>query len=60
MSSNAMLVMLPNMFVVMGLTMLIVFLGSRIDHKLLTLVMILISSALAALSYKRVLRLAEG
>ena len=49
--------MLPNMFVVMGLTVLVDFLGTRMDHRLLTLTGIVIASALAALSYMRVLRL---
>ena len=51
--------MLPNMFVVMGLTVLVVFLGMRMDHVLLTLVFIFIVSALTALSYAWVLRLAK-
>lgn len=51
--------MLPNMFAVMGLTVLVVFLGTRMDHALLTGVMLLIVLALAALSYRRVLRLAK-
>ena len=50
--------MLPNMFVVMGLTVLMVFLGTKMDHRLLALVMIVITSALALLSYLWVLRLA--
>ncbi len=47
--------MLPNMFVVMGLTVLVVFLGTKMDFKLLTLLLILIASVLALLSYRRVL-----
>lgn len=50
--------MLPNMFVVMGLTVLVVFLGTRVDHRLLTLAGIAVSGALAALSYALVRRMA--
>ena len=50
--------MLPNMFAVMGLTVLAVFLGTRMSHALITAVMILVALTLAALSYRRVLRLA--
>ena len=49
--------MLPNMFVVMGLVVLAVFLGTRVDHRLLTLLWTLIASVLALLSYRRVLKL---
>ena len=51
--------MLPNMFAVMGLCVLSVFLGKRIDHSLLALVMILTAAVLAALSYRRVILLAK-
>ena len=51
--------MLPNMFVVMGLTVLAVVLGLRVDHRLLALGFTLIAAVLAALSYRRVLRLAK-
>lgn len=50
--------MFPNMFIVMGLTVLMVFLGTRMDHRLLASIGIAITSALAALSYKSALRLA--
>ena len=50
--------MLPNMFAVMGLTVLVVFLGTRMDHRLLTVILVLLVSALAAASYLEVLRLA--
>ena len=50
--------MLPNMFAVMGLTVLAVFLGTRMSHALITAVLILVALGLAALSYRRVLRLA--
>lgn len=51
--------LLPNMFVVMGLTVLVVFLGLKMDHKLLALIFILIASLLAALSYLRVMSFAR-
>ena len=51
--------MLPNMFVVMGLTVLVVFLGTRMDHKVLTVLLTLIAAALAGLSYRRVMVLAK-
>ncbi len=46
--------MLPNMFVVMGLTVLVVFLGMRMDHRLLAMILILVTAALAALCYRKV------
>ena len=49
--------MLPNMFAVMGLCVLVVFLGKRIDHSLIAIIMIAISGTLAALSYRRVMKL---
>ena len=49
--------MLPNMFAVMGLTVLVVFLGTRMDHRLLTSAGIAIAGVLAALSYMKVLRM---
>ncbi len=51
--------MLPNMFVVMGLTVLVVFLGTKMDHILLTFVFMLIALLLALISYFRALALAE-
>ncbi|MBO4901545.1 MAG: hypothetical protein J5518_01945 [Lachnospiraceae bacterium] len=57
--SAVVLYMLPNMFVVMGLTVLVVFLGMYMDHKLLALLFILPVSLLAVLSYRRVLSLAK-
>ena len=51
--------LLPNMFVVMGLTVLAVFLGLKMDHKLLTLIFILAAALLAVLSYWRVMALAR-
>ena len=49
--------LLPNMFVVMGLTVLVVFLGTKIDHRLIAIIFILVAAALAGLSYRRVMRL---
>lgn len=54
------LYMLPNMFMVMGLCVLVVFLGTWMSHVLLALVFILIAAVLAVLCYLWVLRLAEG
>ena len=51
--------MLPNMFVVMGLTVLAVVLGLRIDCRLLALLFTLAAAALAALSYRRVMILSK-
>ena len=51
--------MLPNMFVVMGLIILVVFLGTRINHSLLTLILICIAAVLAAISYRIVLILSK-
>ncbi len=49
--------MFPNMFAVIGLTVLVVLLGTRMDHRLLTAAGIVIASALASLSYAQVLRM---
>ena len=51
--------MLPNMFITLGLVVLVVILGMRMDHKLLTIVAILIAGVLAGLSYLRVLTLSH-
>ena len=51
--------MFPNLFAVMGLCVLTVFLGTKIDHIIITLLFILIASVLAALSYKRVMKLSK-
>lgn len=51
--------MLPNMFVVMGLAVLAVFLGIKTDPKLLTLIVMCLAAVLAALSYRRVMKMAE-
>ncbi len=52
--------MLPNMFVVMGLAVLVVFLGIRMDHRLVTVILIVITAALAALIYSRVMSHGDG
>ena len=51
--------LLPNMFVTMGLTVLVVILGLYVNHVTLTLVMITIVTVLAGLSYKLALHLGE-
>ena len=51
--------LLPNMFVTMGLVVLVVFLGLHMDHKVLTLIFILITTVLAVLSYLRAMTLAK-
>ncbi|MBP5385459.1 MAG: hypothetical protein J6Y57_10900 [Lachnospiraceae bacterium] len=51
--------LLPNMFVVMILTVAVVILGMRMDHRLLTLILIVIAALLAFLSYLRALSLAK-
>ena len=51
--------LLPNMFVVMGLTVGVVFLGLIMDHALIALVMTGIALLLAALSYLRVMALSK-
>ena len=51
--------MLPNMFAVMGLVVLVVILGLRLDHKLVALLFTLIAGVLAALSYRRVMNLTK-
>ena len=53
------LYLLPNMFVVMGLTVLVVVLGRRMDHAVLALLFTAIAGLLALLSYLRVMKLAE-
>lgn len=51
--------MLPNMFVVMGLTVLVIFLGMKMDTRLLTLILTAITAVLAVLSYLRAMKLAS-
>lgn len=47
----------PNMFVTMGLCVLVVILGMKMDQNLLTIILILVMAVLSALSYLRVKRL---
>ena len=51
--------MLPNLFVTMGLVVLMVILGIRMDHRILAVIMTLIAGTLAVLSYLRVMSLAK-
>lgn len=51
--------MLPNMFVVMGLVVGVIFLGMKINHAVLTLIFIVVVAALAGLCYLRALSLAK-
>ena len=51
--------LLPNMFVTMGLTVGVVFLGMRMNHVLLAGIFILIASLLSVLCYRTVLLLAK-
>ncbi len=53
------LYLLPNMFVTMGLIVLMVFLGTIMNHVLLMLLFIMIACILATLSYLRVMALAK-
>ena len=49
----------PNMFITMGLIVLVVVLGLRMNSNLVTLILILIAAVLALLSYLRVMALAR-
>ena len=51
--------MFPNMIAAMGLVVLAVFLGTRMDHRILALVFILAVSLPASLSFLRAMGLAE-
>ncbi len=51
--------LLPNMFVTMGLIVLVVVLGMHMDARLLTILFIVLVSVLATLSYARVMALAK-
>lgn len=51
--------LLPNMFVTMGLLVLVVFLGFHMDANVVSLILTAVALGLAALCYCRVLRLAE-
>ena len=51
--------MLPNMFVCMGLVVLVVFLGIYVNTNVITMVITLIALILGGLSYRCVMRLAD-
>jgi len=53
------LYMLPNMFVVMGITVLSVAIGTKLNHNILTLIFIAVSGILALFSYRRVMKLSR-
>ena len=54
-----MIYLLPNMFVVMILTVLVVFLGMALDHVHIALGFTAAAALFAALSYRRVMKLAD-
>ncbi|MCR5530004.1 MAG: hypothetical protein K6F49_12390 [Saccharofermentans sp.] len=56
--TSVLVYMLPNMFVNMGLIVLMAFLGIKIDHDIMLGIMLLIVSSLAFISYRRAMRLA--
>lgn len=51
--------LLPNLFVTMLLVVLVVYLGTKMDHKLLAGIFLLVISALAVMSYRKVMTLAK-
>ncbi|MCR5754690.1 MAG: hypothetical protein K6G30_07760 [Acetatifactor sp.] len=53
------LYLLPNMFVTMGMVALVVWLGTRMNTRLITLALIAVVGALAMLSYRKVMRYAS-
>ena len=58
-SAGVAIYMLPNMFAVMGLCVLAVFLGTKLNHSLIAVIFIGIASLLAGLSYRRVMLVAK-
>ena len=54
-----MIYLLPNMFVVMILTVLVVILGMALDHVHIALGFTAAAALFAALSYRRVMKLAD-
>ena len=54
-----MIYLFPNMFVTMGLIVLVVWLGTVLNPAIVTLILIAVAGALAALSYHKVMRLAK-
>lgn len=57
--TGVMIYLLPNMFVTMGVCVLSVYLGTKINHSVLALGFIAIVSLMAALSYRYALKLAK-
>lgn len=53
------LYLFPNMMATMGLVVLVVFLGTKIDPKLISLILILVVAALTAICYSAVMRFAK-
>ena len=51
--------MFPNMFAVMGLAVLVIFLGTKVNSNVITIILILISSVLSGLCYLRAMSLAR-
>ena len=51
--------LLPNMFAVMLLITGAIALGMKLDHRIIALIMICVSSLLAALSYHKVMSLSK-
>ena len=58
-SAGVAIYLFPNMFIVMGLVVGVVFLGMRMDHKLLALLFIFVAGLLAFLCYLRAMSLAK-
>lgn len=57
--AGVMIYLLPNMFVNMGVCVLAVFLGTKLDHRIIALAFILIAVILSAISYRRVMKLSK-
>ncbi len=51
--------LLPNMFITMGLIVLVVWLGTKINPNIITVILIVVASILASLSYLRVMKLTK-
>ena len=58
-SSAVAIYMFPNMFAGMALGTLAVVLGTKVEHNLITLGFLLLAGVLAALSYRKVMRLSK-
>ncbi|MBP5265366.1 MAG: hypothetical protein J6Z06_00905 [Lachnospiraceae bacterium] len=54
-----MIYMFPNMFITMGLIVLVVWLGTVVNPTMVTLALLAVASILAALSYAKVMRLVK-